>query len=329
MANARAPKQWSLTKNESVNSFENWRQNLIYTLSLDPSFTKFLSPDKKWAKKTKAAPNRDFTDDDDQVANARTKEQKSAALDLMLGQIANFCPVIARNTIVRNSTSLEQIWQTIRLHYGFQLSGAHFLDFNDIKLRSDEKPEDLYQRLIAFIDDNLLKKDGGISHNGEPIIDDEELTPSLENITVLTWLRLIHCDLPRLVKQRYGTELRSRTLASIKPEISQALPSLLEEIRTAEDAKVMRSNIPQRPLPTNKYSYQPRQNKSSVSKRRTCPICKAAGRSDTHFLSECRFLPDEDRKYMAKARQIIGIIDNASSDESENDDNPHQDQPVM
>ncbi|KAK3105126.1 hypothetical protein FSP39_017698 [Pinctada imbricata] len=329
MANARAPKQWSLTKNESVNSFENWRQNLIYTLSLDPSFTKFLSPDKKWAKKTKAAPNRDFTDDDDQIANARTKEQKSAALDLMLGQIANFCPVIARNTIVRNSTSLEQIWQTIRLHYGFQLSGAHFLDFNDIKLRSDEKPEDLYQRLIAFIDDNLLKKDGGISHNGEPIIDDEELTPSLENITVLTWLRLIHCDLPRLVKQRYGTELRSRTLASIKPEISQALPSLLEEIRTAEDAKVMRSNIPPRPLPTNKYSYQPRQNKSSASKRRTCPICKAAGRSDTHFLSECRFLPDEDRKYMAKARQIIGIIDNASSDESENDDNPHQDQPVM
>jgi hypothetical protein len=52
---------------------------------------------------------------------------------------------------------------------------------------------------------------------------------------------VIHKDLPRLVKQRYGTELRSRTLASIKPEISQALTSLLEEIRNSEDARAMRS----------------------------------------------------------------------------------------
>jgi len=52
---------------------------------------------------------------------------------------------------------------------------------------------------------------------------------TLENIIVLTCLRLIHVDFPHLVKQRYGTELRTRTLASIKPEISQALESLLDE----------------------------------------------------------------------------------------------------
>ena len=33
----------------------------------------------------------------------------------------------------------------------------------------------------------------------------------------------------------------SRTLASVKHEISQALPSLLEEIRTSKDAKAFRS----------------------------------------------------------------------------------------
>ena len=47
---------------------------------------------------------------------------------------------------------------------------------------------------------------------------------------VLSWLRLLHTDLPALVKQRYGTELRSKTLASLKPEILQALDSLLEEL---------------------------------------------------------------------------------------------------
>ena len=35
-----ATKQWSLSKNESINSFENLRQNLVYTLSLDSNFTR-------------------------------------------------------------------------------------------------------------------------------------------------------------------------------------------------------------------------------------------------------------------------------------------------
>ena len=70
---------------------------------------------------------------------------------------------------------------------------------------------------------------------------DEEVSPSLENMIVLTWLRLINTALPKLVKQRYGTELRTITLSSIKPEISQALDSLLDEITSAEDAKVMRT----------------------------------------------------------------------------------------
>ena len=39
---SRAPKQWCLTKHETINSFENWRQNLQYTLSLDANFTPFM-----------------------------------------------------------------------------------------------------------------------------------------------------------------------------------------------------------------------------------------------------------------------------------------------
>ena len=54
---------------------------------------------------------------------------------------------------------------------------------------------------------------------------------------VLTWLRLIYRDLPALLKQRYGNELRSHTLASIKSEISQ--DPLLEEIAATNDAKVL------------------------------------------------------------------------------------------
>ena len=231
---SKAPKQWSLTETETITGFESWRNNMVYILSLDDNFKPYLVEGCTWLKKTKTNPNRGFTN----TAEGLTKQEKTARLELMLGQIANFAPVISRNTITKSSTSLPSIWQTIRLYYGFQSTGARFLDFCDITLGAGERHEALYQRLVAFIDDSLLQAGGGIKHHGtEP--EDEEVTPTLENLIVLLWLKLIHPDLPREVKQRYGTELRSTTLASIKPEISQALDSILAKINAADDVRVM------------------------------------------------------------------------------------------
>jgi len=314
----RAPKQWCLTKHETINSFENWKQNLIYTLSLDSNFAPFLAEGVTWLKKTKAQPTRGFQDDGSSVPTASrlTARQKVNFLELMLGQIANYCPIISRSSLVKNSTSLEFIWQTIRQHFGFQVTGAHFIDFADVHLEPNERPEDLYQRLMAFVEDSLLKTNG-LTHHGDAMTEDEELSPTLENLIVLTWLKLIHPQLPKLVKQRYGTELRSRTLASIKPEISQALDSLLDEIHTTDDAKVLRSAVstelrrnPAKNRPGNKT---PRQGK-------TCPLCKQAGRPEfRHFLSHCEFLPESDKRYMVKARQIVDILDDEQDDEIANE----------
>ena len=102
MASAnRAPKQWCLGKTETVNSFENWRQNLVYTLTLDPNFAPFLAEGTTWLKHSCDNLVRGFTNDDESVSTSmrRTAQQKVTMLELMLGQIANYCPVIARNTI--------------------------------------------------------------------------------------------------------------------------------------------------------------------------------------------------------------------------------------
>jgi hypothetical protein len=45
--------------------------------------------------------------------------------------------------------------------------------------------------------------------------------------------------------------------------------------------------------------------KKSSSNQKICPLCKASGRPSTHFLSKCVFLPHSDKKYFAKARQIM------------------------
>ena len=136
-------------------------------------------------------------------AHRRSAGQKVAAIELMLGQIVNFCPVISRNTIIKGSFSLNSIWQAIRLHFGFQSTGAHFLDLCNIKLEVGEKTEDLFQRISGLVEDNLLLMGTPITHHGEPPECDEEMSTTLENFVALTRLRLINSSL------RYGTELRT------------------------------------------------------------------------------------------------------------------------
>ncbi len=161
----RAPKQWCLSKHESINSYERWQRNQIYTLSQDSNLACFLIPSAKWEKKGRRNPKRGYTDDTDGDANSRrTAEQKMTHLELMLGQIANYCPVISAKSIINNSTSIDSVWQAIRLHYGFQSTGGHFLDLSEIHLEPEERPEDMYQRINSFVDDSLLTVNGIITH---------------------------------------------------------------------------------------------------------------------------------------------------------------------
>ena len=179
----------------------------------------------------------------------------------------------------------------------------------DIKLEPDERPEDLYQRLVAFVEDNLLLANS-LTHSDGKLSEDEDISPTLENVIVLVWLRTIHPNLPKLVKQKYGTELRTQTLTSIKPEISMALDSLLDELNSTEDARVMRSVMRKSPFSNSS------RDKSTVPKRGpiSCALCQQAKRKSDHFLSKCMFLPDSDKRYFAKTRLVAAQEDETESD---------------
>ena len=65
---------------------------------------------------------------------------------------------------------------------------------------------------------------------------------------------------------------------------------------------------------------------------KACPLCKQAGRSNVqHFLSECPYLPEQDRRYMAKIRQVTDVHE--EDDEFEYSHELHQpeivDQPTL
>ena len=61
-----------------------------------------------------------------------------------------------------------------------------------------------------------------ITHHSEIPEIDEEMSLTPENLVVLTWLRLIHNDLPSLVKP-YGSEFRSRSSHSCKKYVPQPM----------------------------------------------------------------------------------------------------------
>ena len=185
----RSRKPWPLETTETVTSFERWRSNLVYNIRQDECFAPFTN--MSWNKFTKKADNkyRGLVADTDATqpvkAKQKSQEAKLAALELRLEMIANWAPIVSRLSILRNSTSLDSIWQSIRAHYGFQTSGAYFIDLADIKLQQSERHQDLYQRLMAFTEDNLLAKDCPLTHHGERIEEDEEISPSLENLIIL------------------------------------------------------------------------------------------------------------------------------------------------
>ena len=141
--------------------------------------------------------------------------------------------------------------------------------------------------------------------------------PTLENLVVLTWLRLVHPDLPSLVKQRYGTELRSKSLASLKPEISQALDSLLEEINNNANAKILRSTASKLWQPPPRGPYNRFQKACTKPQVKSCPLCKQAGRNDHHFLSQYTYLPAEERAFLAKARLASSLDDDDDPTDSD------------
>ena len=139
MASYSAPKQWKLTEDEDYTSYEAWRQNLLYHLTLQAKFVPFLKDGVTWKKKSAANPNRGFANDA-QGDNSQTAAEKAAVLELMLGQIANFCP-ISRSLITKKSTCLNDVWQQIRQYYGLHSTGGQFLSLSSIKLKPEERPE--------------------------------------------------------------------------------------------------------------------------------------------------------------------------------------------
>ena len=183
-----APKCRVLTPNETQQTFDTWKETLLFNLTLDGTFEFLLEDNVTWQGAN--TPNRGFQNDEGGDENTRRSAQnKAKALSMLLGTIAGYAPVISRLYITNEASCLNDIWRRLRIYYGFRKSGSLILDLPTFHLEDEnESPESLWERMDAFIRDNLLRPDDDLAHLNQPAIQ-EEMSPTLLNTMVVLWLQ--------------------------------------------------------------------------------------------------------------------------------------------
>lgn len=307
------PKIVPLSEVETLSSIERWRQNILYHLRLNEEFRQYLKEDTEFGKKSKQQPCRLFRDTlqtrkdnegHDVVSVKESKEDKCFIIDLLLDQIANFAPLIPRFDITRESASLQEVWQKVRLYHNLQKSGALMNEIWNMSRKDDELPQALFARLKQCYDDNLITA-RGLHHVDGVLIEDEEMSPTLYNSVILHWLQLLHPKLRDAVTQRFSCQLRDNTYGALFPEISSAVGSLLEELNGDTATNRVYSSQSSRP-------YTPFKGKSSFKpsargyNKKSCEYCKVTGKKAyyTHTIEECLFIKRENRKNHDAAKQV-------------------------
>lgn len=330
---SKAPKPWKLTEEETFSSFTSWRHNLVYVLSCDDHFRPFL--EVNWQKISADNETRGFTDDVADVANAQTAQQKVTRLNRMLGLISQWVPHYLASDIVNNSTSLESIWNCVRKYYGFQQSEVQFMKFSTIVWEEGERPERLYQRILAHLQDNMLTKDSKLKHDGVQVTKNEDISPTVERLAVLRWMELIHPSLPALVQRTFAYDLQRMTLKDLQPQIADALDGFLEELRS-DDVKVSRvfrpvdrsrSSNPRGTFQYKRTDTRPKQYTKFTAKipqtqspKKECRICKSEGRRYIgHSLADCDYVSKAEKRSMIQSFRVSTADDDQHpSDDDEN-----------
>lgn len=358
MANLQVgPKVRNLTTKETLASLETWKQTVLYGLRLNPDFRPYLNEQFVFGKKSRTRPNRSLADtvrtDEVEDANGevrqtiqiiKSKEEKLIDVDLMLEQIANYATNIPRQDITKDSSSLADVWQKIRQYYNIQQTGSLLNEVWNVKREFEETPQALYGRMKQMYLDNLLTV-GGLNHTDGQVTEDEELSPTLENVIVLHWLQVLDPGLRDLVTQRFITQLRNNSYAALFPEISRSIDTLLDELTHAtanrtypfkpqshnslnrpssqyftpssQTYRPPRTHQPTfSPATSNRKTQESSSYQSSIPKKKGCDFCRVTGRKKfyTHRIEQCLWV-SKFNSNSASARLIDDDDDEEDLDE--------------
>ena len=309
-----------------------WKNTLLDNLRREPDFVDHCKDSSKWD--IERVENRGFQD---LVQGDGKGKKKADQVNSMLTKIASYAPKSIVREIMRRSKCLEDIWSIARDWGGIQSNGAKHLEYYKVKMSymkdgKEESKQEFYYRLRDAMEDTLISRKDNIYDDGERIVEDEDMTPTIKSIVVLDWLDAIGgAPLVEYVHRVYSKELETTTLASLQSRIWKNITALMKEIEQEDEvtSSISKCNIHDEIQCRQSTASRPRGNKNFIGRNRgqtsfnprsrgrnysrplenkrqlgmTCKLCQASGSNNfrSHHISECWLLSESDRNAITKA----------------------------
>ena len=312
--------------------FKIWTEELEVYLDIDDRFQKFLPGGRydNWLA-AESNPDRLITakapDRDDDLPKFRRE------LRQMLTIIAKLIHTDYYNPILRQSTSLQWIYTRLRQDYDILQQGIHFLNILDVKydITASTTPTGLYNNYRSLIMGSLGKKGDKIGWQNKELSQDENLSPTFEDLILLNVLNILHPRLPAYVKDQYAHKIgETRRIMDYKVEILTKAKQYIEEIESIESQPISVNNHvevgedPQEPdinyistrgRQRDRYqrsNYRPRRFQQSNQRQQPnrnslppyCRLCQLSGQPRSTFSSHyvgdesCPSMSDRDRSQL-------------------------------
>ena len=224
----KIPYPRQLTKNETLDSLSHWQTSVRNYFRRSTQFQEFFRRTAKWDC---SAENYGLTGDN--------VEDRADNLESLLDTLSSFLPgPYITHKITKTTTSIASVWNIIWDHYDVTPSQSTFLDFYEISMSSDDRPMDLYDKMIYHALNHLCPAgtDGGEQGGGKLEVADV-LTLSHRNLIALNWLHRLHPGLVSVIKMDYSKDLKKGVpLSSLVKTFAENMPSLLAKAKSAPTA---------------------------------------------------------------------------------------------
>ena len=327
------------TRTLSETQFNIWKEELEVYLSQEKAFKVFLPGQlyEEWesaetySDRVRALHHNDVVNvnrerNADQVAQDNEDKLSDIRIHLrtVLAIVGKCVSEAHYNTVVRHSTSLNWIYDTIRADYNIQSKGIHFLNVLDIKYDPEKHtPVGFYNEYRTVIINNLAREGDVIKYkNNENMRNDEKMSPTLEDIVLLDVIREIDPRLPLIVRNFYNHKLKAdERLMDYKADILVNIPVFLTDLQKTE------ADVLDKEASLNAFKRLPfkKNKKTAAPSQLYCRLCYLAKMPKdiytSHNLgdSKCSQLSFQDRRKLKDSFQL-NILKTGLDDESSEED---------
>ena len=122
---------------------------------------------------------------------------RNAQLSKFITHITMLCPYTLTNNLSQISTSFIWIDTYLQQYYNIRKQGAHFFSISSIRFNAGDSYQNFYMELHGALEDSLRPRGAVLLYKNDEVLEaDEEMSPTLENFIILTWLERIDPRLP-------------------------------------------------------------------------------------------------------------------------------------